>query len=326
MKQQASALLLSFFMMTLLLTVSLGVSFLLIRDVDTVRTVVAGTQASYAAEGASELGLHILKESLPGYEPQLDFAFANASLASLNINARGSVVPCSATGVEWGVLHANESAQLSLFAQVDAEGQRTEKLENFYVEFYVGDAQGRALPLNGDVLRWKILGNKNGKTEAISEFIPMESAKRSPENPSIFGSAIPPDRAVPTGYSHAKYYQQVGRSYVFNPAYPIKQFLTEHDLNTLILTNVVQVTGGENIYFRLHSVDVEAVCDYVSLDSRGNQSFGSARQDLDTQVKEGENLPVFDFVLYNTDGVKAAPLSTPGLPDLDAFDVDALFE
>lgn len=326
MKHKASALLLSFFMMTLLILVSVGVSFLLIRDVDTVRTIVGGTQANYAAEGASELGLHIVKESLPGYEPELDFLFANATLASLDINARGPVVPCSADGLEWGVLGPNESVQLALFAQLDASGRDIEKLENFYVEFYVGDSEGASVPLNGDILRWKILGTKNGRTEAISEFIPMESAKRSPENPSIFGSAIPADRSVPTGYTHAKYYQQVGRSYVFNPAYPIKQFLTGHDLNYLVLTNVVQATGREFIYFRLHSLDVDPVCNFVGLDTSADQEFGSARQSLDTQVKEGENLPVFDFVLYNTDGIKEVEPTQFSIPDLEVFDVGRLFQ
>ncbi len=326
MKHKASALLLSFFMMTMLILVSVGVSFLLIRDVDTVRTIVGGTQATYAAEGASELGLQIVKDSLPGYEPELEFLFANATLASLDVNARGPVVPCSADGLEWGVLGPNESVQLALFAQQDAFGNDLEKLENFYVEFYVGDGDGLGVPLSGDVLRWKILGTKDGGTEAISEFIPMESTKRSPENPSIFGSAIPADRAVPTGYTHAKYYQKIGKNFVFNPAYPIKQFLTGHNLNYLILTNVAQATGREFIYFRLKSLDVDPVCNYVSLDTSADQEFGSARQSLDTLVKEGENLPVFDFVLYNTDGVKKPALAPFVIPDLEAFDVNRLFQ
>ena len=301
-KSSASALLLSFFMMSLLIGVSVGVSFLLIKDVGTVRTVVAGVQTRYAAEGMSELGLQVLKNNLPGYEPEVDYAFSNNVLASLDLVARDSSVPCGLAEDEdeWAVITPNESVQLALCAQLNDDASEIDKINNYYVEFYVGDEEGVAKPVSADALRWKILGQRSGVTEAISEFIPMESAKRTPENPSIFGSAIPTERAVPPGYAHAKYSQRIGGRSVFHAAYPIGQFLDGHDFNYLILTNAVQASGENYIYFKLHSLDVPAVCQFVNINTQADMDFGSSRKTLETLAREGENLPVFDFVLYHT--------------------------
>lgn len=295
---KASALILSFLLMTLLLGLSLSVSVIVLKDIRAVRTFVAGKQALYAAEGMSELGLLTLAENLPGYEPSFtDYHFTSAALASMEITARGQVVPCDQA---WRAISPNESVQLPLFAQIDQEGN-TEKVEQFYVEFYVGDENGNvSLPPRNDVLRWKILGLQNLKTEAISEYIPLDwtNNRTSQSNPSKFGSSLA--GSVPTGYSYAKYYDS-GYPSVFYPTYPIGRFLADHSYNYLVLTNVVQRSGSENIiYFRLHAENPEAVCEYTELSSTADVEFGEARQLLKTTVKEGENLPVFDFVLYHT--------------------------
>jgi hypothetical protein len=302
MNHRASALLISFFMMTILLLLVLGVNGLVLRDLRSMNLVVAGTQAEYAAEGMSELGLHALKTHLPGYEPELeDIEFSNSVLASLSIDARDAVVPCLADGEEWRTLDYNESIQLPLFAQTSEEAH-TDKILSFYIEFYVGNAEGDGQPVSSDVLRWKILGlNGGGQTEAISEFIPLDLNRFTNLYPTVFGSATD---AVPDKYATAKFHVEEGGKFVFYPVYPIRTFLERHDFNYLVLTNVAR--NGEpfnKIHFRLKTTDHEPVCEFVTLSASAETPAGNqVRQSLQTRVREGENLPVFDFVLYHTDG------------------------
>lgn len=305
-KNRASALLLSFFMMSLLILISIGVSFLVTKDIASVRTVVSGSQSQYAAEGMAELGLLGVNVSLPGYEPSYDGVELGVSLASLETSARGESVPCG-EDEGWRALGLNESVQLALFAQTDAAGT-IEKIERFYVEFYVGDEDGGVTQRNGsDVLRWKILGlagigSGNEYTEAISEYIPLESTDFTRQSPSIFGSSVP-GGAAPEGYSHAKFYENRGDIYVFNAYYSILEFLQGHDYNYLILTNVIQdaYAGEDTIFFRLHTTDFSPVCEYITFSASGSTDFGGTQQSIDMMVREGENLPAFDFVLYHTD-------------------------
>lgn len=308
-KTRASALLLSFFMMTLLILVAITVSSFVIRDVRTVRTIVGGVQSWYAAEGMSELGLQALKENLPGYEPSFSdasaYTLASNVSGSLGVHGREFQVPCEDQSLNgWRALGPNESVQLPLFAQVDDTGN-TEEILEFYVEFYLADSEGNvpAVLPSTDILRWKILGLKNGstETEAISEYIPLDlnNGRTSQENPSMFGSAI--GDAVDTRYSYAKYYSS-GHPSVFYPTYPIGDFLEGHDYNYLVITNIVQEGSADTLFLRLNTLDVEAICEYSQLSSAGDASFAEAHQELKTLVKEGENLPVFDFVLYHTSG------------------------
>jgi hypothetical protein len=313
--QRASALLLSFFVMTLLILTGIGVSVLVLQDTAAIRTAVSGVQSHYAAEGATELGLYELEENLPGYEPSLEgYELVSGSVAGLDVAARGSVVPCGEEG-DWRALGQNESVQLALFSQVDSGGA-VEKLSDFYVEFYVGAEDGTvgASPPSSDVLRWKILGFKSGNTEAISEYIGLDPTQYSDAvSPSLFGPAIPTGATLPE-YSYAKYYEDMGSYYVYHDSYSISDFLLNHDYSYLVLTNVVQGGGSGGafggvdegtIFFRLNAASAdaggpEAVCEYVALESVGETAFGSTEEFLETYVKEGENLPVFDFVLYHT--------------------------
>lgn len=297
----ASALLISFSLMSLILLVVMGVSSFVLKDLAVIRTVVAGKQATYAAEGMTELGLLLSENELPGYEVQLSGQeFTNGARASLNIEARDEMIPCSIDGEsEWSILAPNESIQLPLFAQVGETDADLNKILNFNTSFYVGNVKGEARLKSGEVLRWKILGLKNGFTESISAFIPVDGVHIFPEDPSVFGTVIPDGRAVPPGYSTASYHALTGIRAVFHDAYPIQQFLENHELNYLVLTNL----AGEDryIYYQLRTPGSEAACTYVRLESSADVEAGSARQSVDTQIREGEHLPVFDFVLYQTE-------------------------
>lgn len=296
----ANALMLAFLVMTLLMLVGISVSSLVQRDSQALLASTSGAQSFYAAEGVTEQGLQALKDNLPGYEPNVEAQLlSNGASAELEVQSRSFDVPCTLGEDAWITLAPNESIQLPLFAQVDAEGN-TEKVERFYVSFYVSDLEGQPKQVFTDVLRWKILGLKGGQTEAISEFIPLDGQKFTPENPSVFGSSIP--EAVPEGYSWAKYYARQGRYYVFYPHYSIHQFLIEHDLNYLVMTNIAQGSEPHLLNLRLRSEDVEAVCEFAELQARGFQEANAVQKELDTFVRQGENLPVYDFVLYQTSG------------------------
>lgn len=316
MNRRASALLLSFFMMTMLILVAISVSILVIRDIATVRTIVGGTQALYAAEGMSELGLYAVKENLPGFEPSYtDYTLSNSALASADLHSREAVVPCEGQDADgWSVLSPNESIQLALFAQTNDNGDFL-KNTSFAVDFYVGDEEGNSLYTDmtqflnhEDILRWKILGLYYEHTEAISEYIPLDvtNTRTSRDNPSSFGPGV--DGTVPEGYKYAKFYDSGTPSH-FYPDYAIGTFLADHDYSYLVLTNIIQGYDDAYIYYRLRwtagsssaSTELdEVVCEYTEISSVGDVESGSARQLLKTLIREGENLPVFDFVLYHT--------------------------
>lgn len=292
-KKRASALLISFFLMSILIVTGIGISAIVIRDIGTVRTILNGVKAAYAAEGMSELGLLVVKEKLPGYEILLnDQAFESGVVASLDLNAREELVPCEDTQVEnseWRNLLHNESVQLALFYD---EETGIAKIEDFVLSFYLPNNDSP----DGNVLRWKILGlnNTTGNTEAISDYI------------SISGNTD----SSPTSFDEdntANFYQD----YYFYEDYIIGQFLDDHDYNYLILTNVVQLpqtntfasdAEQNSINFKLTRNPTSGtggvVCEYAVINSVADLS--DVRQSVKTLIKEGENLPVFDFALYHT--------------------------
>lgn len=302
---RASALLISFFLMAVLISVGLGVSTIVFRDIFSVRTILNGKVSAYAAEGMSEIGLGILKEKLPGYETELQYTFLDDVDGKLSITARGNSVPCDG---EWRNLVLSESVQLALFAQTD---QGIDQINDFSVEYYMPDNPSP----QGDVLRWKILGlNTDNKTEAISDYLEGGGNK-------FFDSD-----------SNAKYYAYEGGHYIFYEQYPISTFLADHKYNYLVLSNVTQLFGSHSIgsyqdsgdedintiNFKLTGTSKEPVCEYVVLDS--SSDYKDVRKSVKTMVKEGENLPVFDFALYNAKKNEGGILENLS-SDLSAFGI-----
>jgi len=188
---KASALLLAFFMMTMLILVSISVAVLVLHDTVTVRAITAGAQSAYTAEGMTELGLLGTEENLPGFEAELEgYALESNVLGFLDLVARDSegdlTLPCDGQG-NFRALKVGESLQIPLFYQTDVSGN-VEEIGGFYTEFYVGDSDGMPLiPVPAyDVLRWKILGlsgmNMDDiKTEALSVFIPLAAWRSTAE-------------------------------------------------------------------------------------------------------------------------------------------------
>lgn len=311
-KRQASALLLSFFLMSILIVLAMSVSILVVKDLATVRSTLSGTQSYYAAEGVTELGLLALKQHLPGYEPVSEVRFLNAALATLASVARSDtlVVPCESQGEEWHSLSLNESVQIPLFAETETGVTPTPGFYmDFYVEFYAAQEDGtvvaNSIPQR-DVLRWKVLGrrgndmNNPGETEAMSEYIKLynEEGANSAATPTKFGTADL--GGLPAGYQDGKFDSSSGDH--FESGYPIHQFLSGHIYNYLVLTNIItENTSNDTLFYRFHSTDYEPVCEYVELAAWGGAEDGLTQQELNTLVKEGESLPVFDFVIYHTD-------------------------
>lgn len=288
LKKSASALLISFFLMSILILVGLGVSSIVFRDLASVRTILNGKMSAYAAEGMSELGLGILKAHLPGYETDLEETLTNGATGTLAITARGEAVPCKINedDEDYRTLTLNESIQLPLFADTETGVQQ---INDFSVEYLMPDNPSP----QGNVLRWKILGiNSSGNTEAISDYIAGDAASQT------FDSE-----------TSAKFYGVDGGHYTFFDQYAISTFLADHTYNYLILTNAVQISGPESLASSQDSTDadlnsinfkmtaIDAVCEYIVLNATSD--YGDTEKGVQTKVKEGENLPVFDFALYN---------------------------
>jgi hypothetical protein len=258
-----------------------------------------GLSAAYAAQGVSELGLLATGQNLPGFEQDFSVTLGEGVEAQGSLSARSSsgVFPCPGQGEEWRRLSHNESIQIPLFSVVDEHGT-LESIQEFYVEFYVAAEDGTAqvAPVD-DVLRWKILGlDEKGKTEAMSEYIPLYGSQNSATQPTLFGTTQL--GALPVGYSDGKFFSRGGDFGV----YPIRMFVRNHSRNYLILTHVIQGEAtDQDIYFRFHGKDHAPVCEYAEVDAQGFTTRGVPTQvNVETLVREGENLPVFDFVIYHT--------------------------
>lgn len=306
LKNRASAILVSFFLTAILIVFGLGIASIILNDLYSISTMTNGYKALYAAEGATELGLKLIKDKLPGYERNiLGNQFSNKVEADLSINALEDILPCEEQDSEesgWRSLAFNESLQIPLFYQ--KEDSTITNIEQFTMEFYMP----RDTTPSGEILRWKILGlNTSNQTEAISEYISIDGYKNSASNPTIFGSSL--DSNLAGDYFYANYYRPINsQAYSFEEAYSISSFLQEHTYNYLIVTNIIQLSAQDplnrseeknNIYIKYKPfVKEEAVCEFVKLNT--SSSFEDAIQRIKTYVKEGENLPVFDFALYHT--------------------------
>lgn len=314
LKKSGSALLLSFFMMTILVLVAISVSIFVIHDVRTVRTIVAGEKAFYIAEGMSEMGLDTVNQNMPGYELAVDLSSeeiaSSYDLVALDGETSGTM-PCESQGGGFIALSKNESIQIPLFYQIDADGN-TQNIDNFTVEFYRGDVEGNPSlsETSASILRWKVLGLRSSgssvKTEAMSEYIPLVSGHNSKESPSTLGTLSDGSTDYSSGKSFTSNYGGVSVKFRY---YPIVDFLRDHTHSYLVLTNVVTedlLSGpGQDasyVHIRFLTSGTPAVCEYAQVNAIGTELLQNVRQELVTLLREGESLPVFDFVLYHTTG------------------------
>ncbi|MFA6528432.1 MAG: hypothetical protein WCT46_02730 [Candidatus Gracilibacteria bacterium] len=288
-----NALLIAIFIMAILLAFGLGVNRLIIKEFQVERALVAGGQGYYSAEGAAELGMYDIQANLAGYEfeDQAGESFSGADYL-YSVLAVGESWPCDMYGGQvsedengdlWRKIVAEESVMVPLFAGEDS-------ISDFEIQYYDEDIAST------DVLRWKILGinQTSGLTEAISNYEEdsvgvQTSFIASSENAYYYDSD-----SSPWG----------GRIYWMTME-SVSNFLKTHDYNYLVLTNVADDSSYDDLFVRLSGAkdvsgnNMEMVCEYAKVEADGLVS--DYIQQIDAYIKQGEPLPVFDFVLWEKD-------------------------
>lgn len=194
--REGSALLIAILVMGILMTITLGLSDLIIREIRQTGDVVAAGKAYFSAEAGVENALLDLHQNLPGYEtqnpsdPADKYIVLNDTPTGLDARYRilnkADKVPyfdpdrpifLSSTDVPTNVdfvytdhpeatyndLPLGQSAVIPLYSEKDGVAER---VDNFLIEYYVSYDQ-QELNLSGipkaqfsnvDILRWKIFG------------------------------------------------------------------------------------------------------------------------------------------------------------------------
>lgn len=216
-ERDGSALLVALLVMGILMTLTLGLSSLVVREIGQTSDAVEAGKAYYAAEAGIEQALYELSERLPGYETgdwvNVDEEFLDYRY---NINNKGDSIPyfppdepvfltpdnavpadflyTDRPSETYNVLGLNETVTIPLFTD---NGDGTyEDVDRFLVQYYVDFEIADQLKSAGwklenfDVLRWKVFGNPESdtlKTDAISDFYPAHSSD-GPTMPVCIGS------------------------------------------------------------------------------------------------------------------------------------------
>lgn len=196
--KKGSALLIAILVMGILLTLTLGLSDLVIREIRQTTDVVAAGKAYFSAEAGIENALMDLHENLPGYETKnpgdpsdpyvplqdsatgLDARYRilnKASsvpffdpdkpifLGSSKVPTNISFVYSAAPEATYNDIPLSESAVIPLYSSSD-DGTTYNNVTNFLIEYYVNfnDAEVQQSGIsqgdfkNLDILRWKIFG------------------------------------------------------------------------------------------------------------------------------------------------------------------------
>jgi hypothetical protein len=197
--RKGSALLVALLMMGVITAISLVLSVLILRELRVTKDLLDGGKAYYAAESGIEMALYELKNSLPGWEPNLDgdsdgyqsYGVSDDAVGELKVNNRCSAYPCfdegfDKTGVPpkafYDVLDLNESITIPLFI---VDGGEEVSVGDFVVEFFAPFDPDEDLKINQtqltgwDVLRWKVFGLRSeiptNITETISDFTAIKT-------------------------------------------------------------------------------------------------------------------------------------------------------
>jgi len=203
--RKGTALLVSLLVMGVLISVSIALSSLIMREMGLVRDFVSSGRAYFAAESGVEIALYNLENSLPGWEPTPDdkegykyYKLSENSVGEFKVKNRCNAYPCfddeyEHTGIEnlsvyYDYLDLNESISIPLFTvEEDADGVLQEiPVKNFTVEFFalfnpstdlIFSKQSGGKIDGWDVLRWKIFGihKKLNLTQAVSDYTAISS-------------------------------------------------------------------------------------------------------------------------------------------------------
>lgn len=220
--RKGTALLVAMLVMGVLISVSLALSGLILRETRITKEFLDSGRAYYAAESGIEMGLYGVKKNLPGWMPsgvndqgykyaKIDNEFG--SVSEYQVESRCQAYPCfdesfDVRGADpkafYDVLDLNESITIPLFV-VNDDGTKV-PVEHFTVEFFApfnpqSDLKiaNTALLSGWDIMRWKIFGIKNQApkvTESISDFTALSMVNQggvdfaaNSTKPSWFGTA-----------------------------------------------------------------------------------------------------------------------------------------
>ena len=313
---EGSALLIALIIMGILLTLSLGVSELLINSLRDSRGLLEKTRAWYAAETAMEHALLVIFTNPPGFETD---AKADISLGAASyhyaISASSSKIPEKApfeirTDEDtYSQLHLNESVTIPLFSSPKPD----DGAKKIRVDYYLAPdikLRGGYIDNDLDILRWKIFGiAQDGTMEVINEFVPADKGN-SAGSPTCIGTQ-------PQCYNGAKYYQRrlapdgVTEFHII-PEFPIETFLSQHTQNFLVLTNTVNVDliAGSlsskdkkkiaTINYRVSEIENQPRLTLPIIKIFADGFAGETKQSLDLDIKRESFLPAFNYALYRT--------------------------
>lgn len=316
---RGSTLLAALILMGILLTTALGVSELLVGTLQESRLLLEKTQAWYSAESGIEQALLTISEHSPGFDTREEKEIGR-SRSIYQINATARRIPEEQFGkVGYAELKFNESVVIPLFRTT--EKGETDPARHFRVDYYLNpeiQKAGGVTYSNLDILRWKIFGiaesgPRQGTMEVINEFLPMEEAQNTEENPTCLGNSL----ARNDCWNGAKFFKFNPETTEYIPIekFPIETFLREHTQNFLVLTNIVNtdLISAPNISQRqkkllatIHYRVIEEDGDEISrltvpqITINADGFLGTTKQSLDVVVKRETFLPVLNFALYRT--------------------------
>ncbi len=316
-KNEGSSLLIALIIMSILLTLSVGVSNLLMGTMRDGRLLIEKTKAWYAAESGIETAMLKIADNPPGFEEQKDTELDVSTNYSYEIHATSSVVPKKEVyetpneSDKYANLSLSQSVIIPLFV-----GDKPENtVKKFRVDYYLApelNLGGAHIYEDLDILRWKIFGiAPDGKMEIINEFVPLTGGN-SASTPSCFGTGS----SCPY-WNASKFYQRMPSpdgfiEYNIVSPYPITSFLETHKQNFLVLTNMINIdliagaiskTDKKKIAtIRYRVIDDEGLAQLTlpEIKISADGKVGDTTQSLDLSIKRDTFLPVFNYALYRT--------------------------
>ena len=206
-KHEGSALLISVLLMGGLMTVSVFISSLVMREINVTRSLLDSGKAYYAAQSGIEHALYNLDNELSGWhvENEVD-RYSDDSLFKYSVKNTCNSYPCLDDSeydlvnvplqVYYDVLELNETLTIPLFTVEDG---KIKSVKDFTVEFFPAFDPSTDLKVKSisgwDVLRWKVFGIRNVAgsyvTESIGDLTAF-AAGSSPKGNDVFANVDRP--------------------------------------------------------------------------------------------------------------------------------------
>lgn len=295
------------------MSLSLGISSLLIGTISDARVLQEQTRAWYAAESGLEKALFAVAQNGPGYEiekretlDKYDTKFeyrVRAAAKEIPLKDASQIISASD---KYADLHLNESVTIPLFKGSNI----ADTVKKFRVDYYLAPdlkLRGGIVDEDLDILRWKIFGiADDGAMEVINEFLPMMNGKTDADHPSCIGT----DSQC---WNAAKFYERGKGGFNIVEHHPITTFLNQHRQNFLVLTNIVNIDMINAGTISLDDKKKIANIRYHVIEGNGKPRLtlpnikvssdgysGTTKQSLDLEIKRETFLPVFNYALYRT--------------------------